>query len=206
MELLQRPVVLLLAVELLSLAVQIVVARAAVERGAAAHAERDTCAQLGGLRLDALLQLEELVLLGGDLLSAGWRVVGSTGATARRTGLLFEVSELRLQFENELAAFAAHQVAHGRRLPGELGHDRADVGAQLGGRDDAVAIEVGLPFEALQERPGENGMAVGAVVGHLLFGAARGEDLARGPARDLFEVRCGPSRIRPAPRVIARPL
>ena len=89
---------------------------------------------------------KELFLLAGDLLLQTGELL------VQLEGLRIELcrsrtQRLRLKFENELAAFAAHQVPYRRRLPGEGGHDRTDVGSQLGRRDDAVAIEVGLAFQ-----------------------------------------------------------
>ncbi len=82
------------------------------------------------------------------------------------------------QLEHELAAFGARQAAESRRLPRDSRDGRRHVGRELGAGDDAVAVQVGLARQRLQHRPGEYRMAAGAVVGHLLVGAAGGDHLA----------------------------
>jgi hypothetical protein len=70
-------------------------------------------------------------------------------------GLVIELGRLRaqelglgLQLEHELAAFASRQIAEGRGLPRERRHQRAHIRGELRRDDEAVALEVALPFEA----------------------------------------------------------
>ena len=119
------------------------------------------------------------------------RIAGLIGLLGQRAGLgveLVAVAAERLllrgrQLEDELAALAAGQAAEGRRLVRDRRYRRRDISGQLGRGDQAVAIEIGLAGQRLQQRPGEDRMATGAVVGHLLVGAAGRHHLAAQPAR-----------------------
>mmetsp|Transcript_5556 Transcript_5556/g.21343 ORF Transcript_5556/g.21343 Transcript_5556/m.21343 type:complete len:905 (-) Transcript_5556:936-3650(-) len=114
------------------------------------------------------------VELGGEL--AGLVVqLGHGAAQARLLG--------GGQLEHELAALAARQAAEGRRLVRDGRHGGRHVGGQFGRGDEAVAVQVGLAAQRLQQRPGEHRVAAGAVVGHLLVGAAGGHHLAAYTAR-----------------------
>jgi len=113
--------------------------------------------------LYALLQFQQFSLFGSHLVLQ--RLEFLVQMQGLRIHLRTVRSEcLRLQFEDELAAFAAHHVADRRSLFGKLGNNRAHVGAQFGGGDDAVAVQIGRAIQALEQRPGENGMAVRPVI------------------------------------------
>ena len=127
--------------------------------------------------------------------------VDGDGLGVELLGGLAEELALVRQLEDELAALAAGHAAERGRLPRERGHGGAHVGGQLGGGDVAVGVQVRLSLQALQQRPGEDGVATGTVVGHLLVGAAGGEHLAGAPARHLRKVLAQVSRRRrPAAR------
>ena len=58
------------------------------------------------------------------------------------------------------------------------GHGGSDVGCELTGCNHTIAIQIGTAVQSLKQRPGEDGVSVGAVVGYLLVGSASGKHLA----------------------------